>query len=192
MNSSRYKGSMVSWTTFIWRAHQYISTIHCCSVKWEFAKKGPSPSPADFLQGVSLIPICYKFIQRPRNLWSTELLHTYLLLSVTSFALKSQPRSMSDWKLLPYNIYTAIYSSYCWSESVVCETTFWMELLASVQSQLSSSYSVRHSLFQAVQTHTPYQLLTKAHSPEEVWLALLCPHCALWFQLWSACLRTKT
>lgn len=108
MNSSRYKGSMVSWTTFIWRAHQYMSTIHCCSVKWEFAKKGPSLSAADFLQGVSLIPICYKFIQRPRNLWSTELLHTYLLLSVTSFALKSQPRSMSDWKLLPYIKY--IYS----------------------------------------------------------------------------------
>ena len=37
-----------------WPAHQYISTIHFCSVEWDFAKKVPSLSAADLLQAVSL------------------------------------------------------------------------------------------------------------------------------------------
>ena len=74
--------------TGYWRAHQYISTINCCSVKWDFAKNIPSLSPADFPQAVSLhfnlLQMHTKDYLCPiGTLCFTELLHTYLYLSVT-------------------------------------------------------------------------------------------------------------
>ena len=73
-------------TGYCW-PHQYITTIHCWSVKWDFAIKVQSLSSADFLQAVSPISIHTKDYYALGTLYFTELLHTYLYLSVTSLRL---------------------------------------------------------------------------------------------------------
>ena len=59
--------TLASWAALVTgysQAHQYISTIHCCSVKLDFEKKVPSLSPADFCRQCHYISIYYGYIAK--------------------------------------------------------------------------------------------------------------------------------
>ena len=78
-------GHISNWILTSPPIHQYH---HCCSVRWDLAKKVPSLSPADFLQAVSLhlhlLRMHTKDYYALGTLYFAELLYTYLYLSVTS------------------------------------------------------------------------------------------------------------